>query len=326
MPDSTQFTPTFLKTLATLPVQGRLDISPAESPYVLPNNLNECKRLDLQHFIFREFFKRQYFAPIGQAQHVNGASQGTWTDSIIERMVHRDATAAAAVPKRILDVGCGTGQWAIDIAKLFPTTSVVGLDIVTPARPFPTPLPLNFAFLKANVLRGLMTLEDNSFDFVHMRCLGLGIPGHKWQYVINELARVTAPGGWIESVETSLPHDSGEAYTTIHTMLEAILTARSVDLATISRIDSYLRQATSPVQSISSYAVELPVGTAGGGHGTRMAWNLMLALDNLAPFFLQAHCWPAATWQQLRQQVEAEFSQGDDQASVTVSIVTGQKQ
>lgn len=33
----------------------------------------------------------------------------------------------------ILDVGSGTGKWAIAVANLFPTTTVVGIDL-TPAR------------------------------------------------------------------------------------------------------------------------------------------------------------------------------------------------
>src|SRR5436853_117921 len=29
----------------------------------------------------------------------------------------------------VLDVGCGTGAWAIDAAKAYPTMSLVGIDI-----------------------------------------------------------------------------------------------------------------------------------------------------------------------------------------------------
>lgn len=33
-------------------------------------------------------------------------------------------------PPRILDLGCGTGIWAIDMADKYPTAEVVGLDLV----------------------------------------------------------------------------------------------------------------------------------------------------------------------------------------------------
>lgn len=325
MPDSLLLTPTFIKTLATLPVQGRQDIRVSESPYFLPNIPSECERLNLQHLILHQFFKRQFFVPLGQARQAAVPGTGSWNDQIVERVQQRDAPNNAAAPKRILDVGCGTGQWALAIAQQFPTAQVVGLDIVTPARPFPLPLPPNFTFTEANILRGLGAFADGAFDFVHMRCLGLGIPGTRWQMVINELARVTMPGGWVESVEIGLPHEGGPAFATVHTMIEHILAARGLDLTSLQRIDAYLRQATPAMHTISSYAVDIPIGAAGGAHGARMSWNVLLQLNNLASFFLQARCWDAATWQDLRQQVEAELSQAEYQPGVTVSIAMGQR-
>lgn len=325
MPDSSQITPAFIKTLATTPIQGRLEHPSADSPYFLPNTLNECKRLDLQHFIFQQFFKRPFFAPISQAHHVSTPTTGSWNDQVIEQALQRGVAANGSLPKRILDIGCGTGQWAIDIAKQFSDAWVVGVDSVSPARPFPLPLPANFTFLEANILHGLTAFGDNSFDFVHMRCLGMGIPANQWQSVMNEIARVTINGGWIETVEADLPHDTGPAFATVQTMLETILGARGLDLACARRVDSYLRHATPNVQAISSYTVDIPVGVTGAGHGARMAWNIQLALDNLAPFFLQTHCWDAQTWKELRHGVEMEFSMEDYQPSVTISIAMGQK-
>jgi SAM-dependent methyltransferase len=325
MPDSPLLTPAFLKALATMPIEGRENIPAMASPYLLPNTLNECKRLDLQHFIFKQFFKRQYFAPIGRSQQSTVTTTGSWNDQIIERVLQNENVPHVAAPKRILDVGCGTGQWALDMAKQFPQSAVVGVDIVPPARPFTAPLPPNFAFLQANILQPLTALANDSFDFVHMRCLGWGIPATLWQSVLHELVRVTAHGGWIETVEADLPRDTGPAYDSVRTMLETILSTRGVDLANTRRIDSFLRQATTDVQGIASYTLDIPVGANGGGHGPRMAWNILLELDNLTPFFLQTHCWEAQPWRELRQQIEAEFEREEYQPSVTIAVTIGQK-
>ncbi|WP_141727649.1 class I SAM-dependent methyltransferase [Thermogemmatispora onikobensis] len=56
-----------------------------EQPYLLPKDLGEVNRLDFQHYILRAALHGNYLAPIEQ-------------------------------PRRILDVGCGTGQWAFELA------------------------------------------------------------------------------------------------------------------------------------------------------------------------------------------------------------------
>lgn len=36
--------------------------------------------------------------------------------------------------KRVLDVGCGSGRWAEELAKMYPHTEVEGMDIKPPER------------------------------------------------------------------------------------------------------------------------------------------------------------------------------------------------
>jgi ubiquinone/menaquinone biosynthesis C-methylase UbiE len=118
-------------------------------------------------------------------------------------------------PHAILDVGSGTGRWAIEMANLFPRANVLGLDINPP----PVDLlaergmemrPPNYAFVAGNLLEGL-PFAERSFDFVHMRALVTAIPHDRWPYVIGELARVARPGGWVESLEVTFLEGGGPA-------------------------------------------------------------------------------------------------------------------
>src|SRR5690348_17471363 len=70
-------------------------------PYVLPKDMGEVNRLDFQHYMMRAALHGNYAAPI-------------------------------SAPESILDVGCGTGRWATEMAQLFPAARVVGVDVVPP--------------------------------------------------------------------------------------------------------------------------------------------------------------------------------------------------
>ena len=69
--------------------------------------------------------------------------------------------------KRVLDVGTGTGIWAIDFAEEFPDAQVIGTDISAIQ---PTSVPYNLAWL----IDDCETSDWDygfSFDYVHIRTL-----------------------------------------------------------------------------------------------------------------------------------------------------------
>jgi tRNA G46 methylase TrmB len=66
--------------------------------YVLGAGEAEISRLDLQHFIFRWELGDDFLAPVTN-------------------------------PRAILDVACGTGRWAREVARRFPQANIIGFDI-----------------------------------------------------------------------------------------------------------------------------------------------------------------------------------------------------
>ncbi|KAL7422793.1 hypothetical protein Q5752_002089 [Cryptotrichosporon argae] len=93
--------------------------------------------------------------------------------------------------RRILDVGCGTGQWALEVAQAYPTCQIVGVDLVD--TPLATP-PLNCHFRIHDIIRGL-PCEDDSIDVVRTAGVLLGI--HDYPALLTECARVLRPGGYL---------------------------------------------------------------------------------------------------------------------------------
>jgi ubiquinone/menaquinone biosynthesis C-methylase UbiE len=102
-------------------------------------------------------------------------------------------------PRRVLDLGTGTGQGARALAKRFPEAEVVGVDLapgmVEEARKLLEPeLAGRVRYQAADASR--LPFEDASFDLVVLLNM---IP------FFEELARVTAPGGSLVLAHSSGP-------------------------------------------------------------------------------------------------------------------------
>ncbi|CCE35186.1 uncharacterized protein CPUR_02117 [Claviceps purpurea 20.1] len=114
---------------------------------------------------------------------------------------------------RVLDVGTGSGIWAIEFADRFPNASVIGTDI-SPCQPQWVPPNVRFEIDDATLE---WTWNDNSFDFIHARYLFGGI--QDWSGLFKEAYRCCAPGGWVQSVECDIEFRSDDGSTELEPVL-----------------------------------------------------------------------------------------------------------
>ncbi|KAK7427272.1 hypothetical protein QQZ08_006208 [Neonectria magnoliae] len=106
----------------------------------------------------------------------------------------------APLPKdiqHVLDVGCGTGIWAVDFADEYPGCEVIGTDI-SPIQPSWIPPNVKFEIEDATQE---WTFTPELFDYVHMRYLIGCIPD--WTQLFKEAFKVIKPGGYLETFETT---------------------------------------------------------------------------------------------------------------------------
>jgi len=94
-------------------------------------------------------------------------------------------------PQRILDLGTGTGIWAIDMGDLYPSAQVLGNDI-SPVQP--TSVPPNVSFEVDDMESDWVYASP--FDYIHARYLAGSIKD--WPRLVSQAYDSLKPGGWIE--------------------------------------------------------------------------------------------------------------------------------
>src|SRR5579885_1407669 len=181
------------------------------SAYQLPKDEEEDVRLNFQHHALYHAIGNHYIAPIHPPLPL------------------------------ILDVGTGTGIWANEMARLFPASIVVGIDLSD--RSFKRPMQENCLLRTGNVVTGL-PFPDDFFSFTHQRLLVAGITAANWPRVIQELVRVTRAGGWVELVEVgSLTDGAGPATARVQKFLVTVSQSLGFDGQIIHRLGDLLREA-----------------------------------------------------------------------------------
>jgi ubiquinone/menaquinone biosynthesis C-methylase UbiE len=125
-----------------------------------------------------------------------------------------DKTMGGLFPERsnldgithILDIGCGPGGWAVDVAKSYPHTQVIGIDVsdtmITQAKNEAQIHAVNnVIFMNMDALQPL-SFADQQFDLINMRTAVEYIPRASWNALLQECYRITRPGGVLRLIET----------------------------------------------------------------------------------------------------------------------------
>lgn len=108
----------------------------------------------------------------------------------------------------VLDVACGTGDWALRLVREYPTMQVTGVDISTlmihyaQAQAESEHLPATFQV--ADILKMPLDFPDASFDLVNIRLIFSFMKREQWLPLLQECSRLLRPGGYIRITESDI--------------------------------------------------------------------------------------------------------------------------
>ncbi|ORZ16071.1 S-adenosyl-L-methionine-dependent methyltransferase [Lobosporangium transversale] len=222
-------------------IDGRRHHNNEDAVYVLPNDIDEMDRLHLQHYVIRHAF--------------NGNTRAKFDGKI-----HKD----------VLDVGCGPGTWILEMSTEHTETNFTGIDI---SAVWPTEIrPRNCRFQVVNAIQGL-PFEDNTFDFVYQRFMILAYPAKDWPFIVQELVRVTKPGGIIELTEMPVATSSnGPELTKILDVLERGCISKGLDPKVARKLDILLQEAG--IKDVKTSHTSIEIGAWGKKVGQLMRENM----------------------------------------------------
>ncbi|KAL1920702.1 uncharacterized protein VTP21DRAFT_1079 [Calcarisporiella thermophila] len=225
--------------------------------YILPNDEEETDRLVMQHYMFRSLFNNHNFMSPVRSVLLNGV--------------------------KVLDVGCGPGTWTMEMAAEFPSSHFYGIDI---NRGFPEHIkPENCHFQDGNFLAPL-PFADESFDFVFVRCVGLGVYQSEWPRVIGEIVRVLQPGGYLEVVELDYNlQGSGRAFRKLADGLLNTLHAREINPSWINGLSTHFNKIG--LEDIKCISIPFPIDYSARYITVPGREWFMRLLDSLRPYLIQ---------------------------------------
>lgn len=242
-----------------------------------------------------------------------------WQDRLLTKALELvPETLDLARVHRVLDLACGPGGWLLDLVTQTPHIYGVGIDI--------SQLMIAYASSQA-AAQGLSTVQfrvmdvtapldfpDDTFDLVNARLIGF-FPPTSWPQLLQEMLRVTTPGGTIRLTETEMSVSTSPALEQEHAWFFQSLwkagqsfSSNGQRLTITSKLAPLLRQAGCRQVQTRAYGIEW---SAGAEAHDALCHNVLVGFKLMEPFYLSTGVATRDEIDRVYAQMEAELHQPD---------------
>jgi len=215
----------------------------------------------------------------------------------------------------VLDLACGPGGWACEVARLYPQMDVIGVDISEKMMRYASAHAQaqrldNASFQVMNVLDPL-EFPEASFDFVNARLLSSFMPVAVWPSFVQECIRITRPGGVIRLTEAEWQFTNNAAFERIADMMTHAMWKDGKSFSPDGKrfgatlmTTHFLREAG--LINIQRHAHALDFSFGSEGHET-VYQDIMMHYPLLLPFLLKMGVTTKEEFNQLCDQISSEM-------------------
>jgi precorrin-6B methylase 2 len=217
----------------------------------------------------------------------------------------------------VLDIGCGTGEWACRLAKAHPHIRVIGID--TSARLIREAVKRvlseglsSVSFIQFDSAQPL-DFRDNLCDVVHVHSLASFITTAMWSTILDEMIRVLKPGGWLNIVDYEQGSTSSHAFNELHILGMKGVTAlggsiapsSSPTLGVATRLYGFLVDAGMIDVSYSVHAVDYGINRS--AEALHFIDDLITGMINFRPYILGLNLTDGEAFDALIKQASKEL-------------------
>lgn len=258
----------------------------------LPADITRRHPLDVWHYVLMQTFGTHVLAPLSEP------------------------------PLAVLDVACGTGLWARDVARACPEARVTGFDIdhlqfdrslEEGAWRGDDLLPTNCSFTQADALSPFR-YPDATFDYTHLRFFSPFLPAARMMSVLSEMLRVTRPGGWIEVVDGAHFAANEPGRELLLRCLRELYRRNGLVLEPGTYLEGQLRQLG--LRRVNTRTAAIRVGSGSDAAGERLAADLLTGMVRAGALYVRAG---VASEQQVSVAIQ-EVRRGDGDTGIRVGL------